>query len=284
MVGESLVWSDVDQALFLVDIVGKTISSFNPVNNSLSTWQAPEIATSIGLCRDGGFIVGLERRVCRWHPGGAFETAAVPEPDLPGNRLNEGAVAPDGSFWVGTMQTNLMPDGTPRQQTENAGAYYRISPSMEVSRLTANEYGITNTMAWLPDGRFVTADTTANTLYAFRQVPGGGLTDRTVFNAGFERGLPDGSAMDTEGFLWNCRVAGGACLARMAPDGRVDRVVDLPCTWPTSCAFGGPDLATLYVSSARFGMDSQHLTANPQEGALFALDVGARGTAANLFG
>ncbi len=89
----------------------------------------------------------LERRIAFWQPGGEFKTVAVPEPHLPGNRLNEGAAAPDGSFWFGTMQTNLNPDGSPRKQTENSGAYYRFSPDLEVRRLTPNEYGITNTMA-----------------------------------------------------------------------------------------------------------------------------------------
>ncbi|WP_309086670.1 SMP-30/gluconolactonase/LRE family protein, partial [Chelativorans sp.] len=201
----------------------------------------------------------------------------------PGNRLNEGAVAPDGSFWVGTMQTNLEPDGSPRAQTQNSGSYYRLSPQLELQQLTSSEYGITNTMAWLPGGLFVTADTSANTLYAFDMSMDGRPVNRRIFHAGFSRGLPDGSCIDADGYLWNCRVAGGACVARFAPDGSIDRVVELPCSWPTSCAFGGAELDTLYISSARFTMSDDYLASHPFEGAIFAVEVGVRGKPAHLF-
>jgi sugar lactone lactonase YvrE len=79
-------------------------------------------------------------------------------------------------------------------------------------------------------------------------------------------------------------VAGGACLVRFAPTGEVDRIVELPCSWPTSCTFGGADLGTLYVGTARFTMSEEHLAEYPQEGALLALDVGVRGVPAHLFG
>jgi sugar lactone lactonase YvrE len=103
-------------------------------------------------------------------------------------------------------------------------------------------------MAWLPGDRFVTADTLANTLYVFEMRGAGEIVNREIFHAGFPRGLPDGSCLDEEGYLWNCRVAGGACLVRFAPTGAVDRIVELPCSWPTSCTFGGADLGTLYVA------------------------------------
>jgi sugar lactone lactonase YvrE len=138
-------------------------------------------------------------------------------------------------------------------------------------------------MIWLADGRFVTADTVANTLYAF-DLKDGSLARRTIFNEGFPRGFPDGSCMDAEGYFWNCRVAGGSCIARFAPDGQIDRIVELPCSWPTSCAFGGDGLDTLYVTSARFTMTEGYLAANPQEGALFAVNVDVRGIAPNRFG
>jgi sugar lactone lactonase YvrE len=283
VVGESLIWVADHAALFWVDIGGKSISMFRPTDGHFESWPAPEFPTSIGYRKDDGFIVGLTRDVCLWQPGDVFEPVARPEPDLPGNRLNEGVVAPDGSFWVGTMSNNLNPDGSPKAQGDTSGAYYRIDPDFSVSRLTENEYGITNTMGWLPDGRFITADTIANTLYQF-DVKAGGLSNRRVFVEGFERGFPDGSCVDSEGFLWNCRVAGGLCVARFSPAGELDRIVELPCSWPTSCAFGGRDLTTLYVTSARFTMSEAHLAANPQEGGLFAVDVGIRGIPTNRFG
>jgi sugar lactone lactonase YvrE len=283
VVGESLIWMAEHSALYWVDIGGRSVSMLHPANGHFETWPAPDFPTSIGLRKDGGFITGLSRDVCLWSPGDIFEPVARPEPDLPTNRLNEGVVAPDGSFWVGSMDNNLNPDGSPKPQSASSGAYYRVEPDFSVTRLTPNEYGITNTMGWLADGRFVTADTIVNTLYQF-DVDGGRLVNRRIFAKDFPRGFPDGSCVDSEGFLWNCRVAGGSCVARFAPDGSVDRVVELPCSWPTSCAFGGRDLATLYVTSARFTMSAEHLAANPQEGGLFAVDVGVRGILPNMFG
>ncbi|MBA3518738.1 MAG: SMP-30/gluconolactonase/LRE family protein [Rhizobiales bacterium] len=109
------------------------------------------------------------------------------------------------------------------------------------------------------------------------------LSDRRVFSPPLDRGLPDGSCLDAEGYVWNCRVVGGACVARFAPDGSLDHVVELPCTWPTSCTFGGPDLRTLFITSARFTMTSEHLGENPQEGGLFVVEVGVKGAPGYLF-
>ena len=96
--------------------------------------------------------------------------------------------------------------------------------------------------------------------------------------------MPDGSCMDAEGGIWTARVAGGACLTRTGPDGKVTEIAELPCTWPTSCVFGGEDLSTLYVASARFTMDAEHLAAHPWEGGLFAVKPGIRGLSAHRFG
>ena len=105
---------------------------------------------------------------------------------------------------------------------------------------------------------------------------------RREFTQTHSKGLPDGSCLDAEGYLWNCRVAGGASVVRFAPDGRVDREIPLPCSSPTSCAFGGPDFATLFITSATFGME-QHQLEGGKQGGLFALDVGLRGRPANRF-
>jgi sugar lactone lactonase YvrE len=284
IVGESIVWDVERNCLFWVDIIGRVIRRYDPETRAERRWDLQEFPTSIGLRSDGGAILGLTRRVALWNFSDEMETFAVPEPDRPGNRLNEGRVAPDGSFWVGTMQQNFLADGTPTELVGKSGRYYRIDPDGSVARLSDDLYGITNTMAWLPDGRFVTADTTDNALYVYDvDRSGKTLLDRRPFSEPFSRGFPDGSCVDAEGGIWTCRVAGGAALTRTTPNGRIDRVVELQCSWPTSCTFGGPALATLYVTSARFTMSAAHLSANPQEGGLFALEPGVVGTAEPRF-
>ncbi|MDW4499362.1 SMP-30/gluconolactonase/LRE family protein [Sulfitobacter sp. D35] len=285
IVGESLVWDDRKGCLFWVDIIGRRLHRFDSANGRHETYPTPGRVTSIGLRADGGAIVGLERRVTLWDYTEGFETLAEVEPESPENRLNEGVVGPDGAFWVGTMQNNIARDDAPKDITASTGALYRVTADGAVDAVCDDRFGITNTMVWTDDGRFITADTLQNTLYSYAiDAKTGMLSDRRTIVSGFERGLPDGSCLDAEGFIWNCRVVGGHCVARFAPDGRLDRIVELPCSWPTSCAFGGAGLSTLYVTSARFTMDADHLAAHPEEGGLFALTPGVRGLPCHRFG
>jgi sugar lactone lactonase YvrE len=284
-VGESIIWDDRNQTLFWVDIGGKRIHRLDRASGNYKTWNTPDFVTSIGLRKDGGAIVGQLQDVALWDFGNTFTPLAHPEPDWPGNRLNEGVVAPDGSFWVGTMQNNLNPDGSPKDMDADTGALYRIAPDGHVTRLSQNNIGITNTMAWTKDGQFISADTTTNTLYIYdHDSSGHAISNRREFLARYNRGLPDGSTMDAQGHLWNCRVVGGNSVIRITPEGTIDRVVELPCSWPTSCTFGGVNFDTLYVTSARIAMTEAHLAETPCEGSVFAVRTDVTGLPTNRFG
>ena len=104
----------------------------------------------------------------------------------------------------------------------------------------------------------------------------GRVANRRVFAKTDRYGHADGSTIDAEGFLWNARWDGG-CLIRWAPDGSIDRIVEMPCRRVTSAIFGGPDLDVLYVTSVRYGLSEAELSEQKQAGAIFALDVGAKG-------
>jgi sugar lactone lactonase YvrE len=283
IVGESLVYDERQDALLWVDIGGKRIHRLSLRDQRHELWPAPDFPTSIGLRADGGAVVGLRDRVALWDYGDEFRTLAIVEPDLPDNRLNEGRVGPDGAFWVGTMRNNLHPDGSPKDITGESGAVYRVDPEGSVTQMTPREFGITNTMVWTDDRLFITADTLRNEIYAY-DIRHGALSGKRVFATPIERGLPDGSCLAADGRVWNCRVVGGACVASFHPNGQLDRIVDLPCSWPTSCTFAGPGLSTLYVTSARFTMTPEHLAACPEEGGLFALSVGTEGRPEGRFG
>jgi sugar lactone lactonase YvrE len=283
IVGESIIWSPAEAALYWVDIVGSAIHRLDPATGAHRQWATPELPTSVGLRRGGGFIVGLRQRVALWSPGGTFATFAVPEPDKPGNRLNEGVVAPDGSFWVGTMQDNIGSDGGPKPAPDRTGRLYRISAEGKVTALSPERFGITNTMVWLDDGSFVTADTVTNSLFRFDYDPVAlTLANPRPFASSLPRGLPDGSTRDTAGAVYNCRVAGGAGIARIDPAGDVE-MIELPVRSPTSCTFGGPQLQTLYVTSARFGMSEAEVATHPLEGALLAIPFSVQGKRSSTF-
>ena len=286
--GESIVWDERDEALWWVDITGRRVHRLEPASGKHALHPAPDIVTSLGLRADGGLILGLRSTIVRWDGQAALEPAnlevlATPEPDMPENRLNEGVVGPDGAFWVGTMQNNIAEDGTAVEIEHSSGGLHRLAADGGLTRLSRPEYGITNTMAWPDERTFLLGDTLADTIYAFDRDPGtGALTNRRPFAAGFGRGLPDGSCLDAEGYLWNCRFGGG-CVVRFTPDGAVDRVLELPCTSPTTCTFGGPERRTLFITSARFGVDPAQVRANPSEGGLFALEVGVAGRPEHRF-
>jgi len=269
IVGESLIWDDRTARLIWVDMLGHAIHIFDPVSHAHDRYDTPGMVTSIGMRRDGGYVVGLERSVVLWAPDQPFDPLTPIEADLHGNRLNEGVVGPDGCFWVGTMQNNVDADGAPRDQTEASGQVWRIHPDGRAELMLDAGFWLTNTIAWL-NGRVIIGDTGRNTLYSFAHDPSGGLCDKQVFLADYDSGLPDGSCVDANGQLWNCRVVGGAEVLCLNEKGMPVQKVQTPCTWPTSCVIGGPDMDTLYVTSARFTMTHAHLDAAPWEGDLFA--------------
>ena len=284
IVGESLVWDFRYNRFLWVDIISKLIHAFDPQKGKHESWPTPDFVTSIGLSADGGYIVGLCHEITLWRPYQEFDTLAIPEPNMPNNRLNEGVVGPDGAFWVGTMQNNIKSNGDPKEITASSGAIYRVTVDGTVTRISEQTFGITNTLIWSGD-RLITADTIENKIYSFGiDSSTGMLEDRRTILEGFDRGLPDGSTPDIEGAFWNCRVVGGACLLRLSAQGELINTIDLPVTWPTSCAFGGTNLDQLFVTSARFTMGKDHLDSNPQEGSLVQVEVGMKGTQENVFG
>ena len=166
------------------------------------------------------------------------------------------------------------------------GAYYRLTPVMVVERIGLPEVLITNTMQFSPDGGiFYTCDSAEQMILAFdHDVATGALSNRRVFASTLEAGCyPDGSAVDADGYLWNAQWAGSR-VVRYAPDGSIDRVVKMPVSRPTSCAFGGDGLKTLYITSAREGLSDAALDRQPMAGSLFALEVDVPGLAVPEFG
>ena len=163
-----------------------------------------------------------------------------------------------------------------------SGSLYAIAPDLSWQR---QESGLTvaNGLDWSPDGRsFYFVDSAHSRIYAYAfDAKTGTLADRRVFAE--VAGRPDGLAVDAEGFVW-CAIWDGWCLHRYAPDGRLDREVWLPVPRPTSLAFGGPDLKTLFITTARIRLPSRVLAEAPFSGGLFTLPVDVPGLAAAEFG
>jgi sugar lactone lactonase YvrE len=197
----------------------------------------------------------------------------------PAVRFNDARVDPRGSLWVGSMRNNVNPDGSSAEAGGKDGILYRIDPDAAVT-VRRRDVGISNTLAWTPDRRrFYFGDSMANTIWSYDYDRAtGAIANERVFFANFERGLPDGSTMDAEGYLWNCRYYGG-CIVRVAPDGKIDRVIDMPVKNITTCTFGGADLKTLFVTTASADAPPGDRLA----GGLYAIKCEVGGLAENNF-
>lgn len=268
--GESPAWAAREQALYWVDIPEKRL--FRLGQTGVETWQLPEICSAVVPRATGGVVLTLERRVVLFDPGsGWLETLCRPDRNLQ-NRSNDARCDASGRLWLGTMQNNFDANGNGQEITQSSGSLFRIEPDSSTVELLSN-IGISNGLAWSPDSKTMYfADSMTNQIDAYDfDLEQGSISNKRLFS-NFDRGAPDGSSVDNEGFLWNARWGAG-CLVRFNPNGKLDRMIELPFAQPSSCTFGGQHLEILYVTSARTGLTNP----NEFDGALLALDVGARG-------
>jgi sugar lactone lactonase YvrE len=268
--GECPVWSVDEQALYWVDINAPSLNRFDPSTGRNTAWP---MAASIGcfaLRRSGGFIVAL--RDGFWlvdRQGRPERKVADPPYDATHHRFNDGRVDPRGRFWAGSMN---------ERRDAATGKLYRLDAALE---LTAMIPGVTisNGLAFSPDGRTLYhADTQTRTINAWDfDAPTGGIANRRIF-AQFadEAERPDGAAVDREGCYWTALYRAGKVL-RLSPRGERLAEYVLPAMCPTMCAFGGPDLKTLYITTARQRREADELRRLPQSGGLFAMRVAVPG-------
>lgn len=275
--GESPVWSVAEQALYWVDVRAPAIHRFDPISEIHRVWSVPEQIGSIGLASDARLIAALRTGFFYFDTKtGGLKPILDPEPDLPVNRLNDGKMDPAGRFWCGSMSD---PDRAP------VGTLYRLDPD---GSCTATETGITipNALCWSPDGKTMYfADSVERMIRAYDFDPAtGGMSHRRDFVTVPEAdGVPDGATVDAEGHLWSAHMR-GARVTRYTPDGRIDRVIELPCGNITSCGFGGKNLDVLYITTARQRLTDEELATQPLAGSLFAVKTGVSGVAEPVFG
>lgn len=268
--GEVPVWDDRAQALYWVDIEGRLLQRLDHATGAVARWTMPERIAAVAVREAGGLVVALASGFALFDPAsGRIERLAAPEAHLPGNRFNDGKCDRHGRFWAGTMDDQLQ---------AKTGALYRLDPDGACHQLETG-IAISNSLAWSPDDRtFYFADSLDRTIYAYDfDIEAGTIANRRIFCTTHDQpGVPDGSTVDAAGYVWNAQWDGWR-LVRYAPDGQVDRVLDLPVQKPTSCAFGGPDLATLYITSAVWDLTDEQRRSQPQAGGLFAVEVGVKG-------
>lgn len=269
--GEGVVWCARTDALYWTDIHSAALWRHRPSDGSTVQWPMPERLASFALCQaDGWLLLALATRLAFFN----LETGELrdlqPIEGAPDTRANDGGCDRQGRFVFGTLHE---PAHGPKQP---AGAFYRLNTDLTLERLPLPGVAISNSIAFSPDGTTLYfCDSLEKRIQRcdYRDQLG---TPVTFVDLSDAPGEPDGSTVDREGGLWNAQW-GAARVVRYLPDGTEDEVIAVPTAQPTRPAFGGPDLATLYVTSAHDGMDATTRAADSSAGDVFALVPGVRG-------
>ncbi len=279
--GEGVLWHPGEKAVYWTDICRFLIHRYSPADGSVKSWHFKEpVTTVLPTSNPERFAVCLGSRIILWEPGSDLRRdLGFMLPNWPAVRLNDAGVDVRGSIWVGSMRNNVNSDGSETEAGGTDGILYRIDPEGDVTEWE-RDLGVSNTFVWTSDNkRLYFGDTLQNAIWAYDyDAQTGAPVKRGPHLEGFARGLPDGSAIDQDGYLWNCRW-GGSCIVRVSPEGRVDSVIEMPTRNITNCTFGGSDLNTLYVTTAANPTDAGDRLA----GSLFAIETTVRGVPANEF-
>jgi len=275
--GEGITWSSVDSCIYWLDIKPKSVLyKIDLYSNKLETFDLPEFVTASSIISNNEIALVSNNGVNKFDFNtNSYERIIDVEKDIPTNRSNDGASDAKGRLWFGTMQNNFNQDGSAKSLNAKSGSLYCLSDNK--INIVEKNLGIPNTFVWSPDNtKFYFADTVEGSLLEYNfNLDEGILSDKKNF-FNFDRGAPDGSTIDSEGFIWNCRW-GGSCVVKIDPKGRVDKIYDLPVENVTNCVFGGNDLKTLFITTAN------NSDKNEYDGSLFALNVNTPGIEDNKF-
>ena len=272
--GEGITFSKKDQTLYWLDINNTSkLHRFNLNNQQKDIFEIPEIVTAISIKSENEIILVSNNGINLFDTNNKkFQRILNIENKFLHTRSNDGASDVMGRLWFGTMQNNFDKDGESIPIKENIGKLYRVDKD-NIITIVEDNIGIPNTFVWSPDNKnFYFTDTLDGNIMKYDyDVETGNLSNKQFF-ANFDRGFPDGSTMDTDGCLWNCRW-GGSCVVRYTPSGEVDQVIEMPVENITNCVFGGKDLKTLFITSANNPGKNQH----ELDGSLFSINLNYQG-------
>ena len=276
-VAEGPVWDDASGTLVWVDIMGNQVHRYDPAKDRDHAVDVGQAVGAAVLRRNGkGLVLALRDGFGLLDEAKqSVEIVAPVEVDVPTNRMNDGKADPGGRFWAGTMAF---------ESTPGRGSLYRLDPDLQVSKHVSG-ISISNGLDWSLDGRqmyYVDSPTQGVDVFDFDAAEGKLSARRRLITIAPEEGLPDGMTVDEEGGLW-VALHGSGSVRRYTLDGHVDKVVRVPPTMVTCCAFGGPDLTDLYITTMNYGMSEEARRAQPLAGALFRCRPGVRGRPPNRF-
>lgn len=278
--GECVLWCERTGRLLWTDIPAATLWAYTPATGRKASWPMPERLCCFALTgSDDRLLLGLASGLAFFtFSSGKVTRICDVEPDIPSTRINDGRCDRQGRFVFGMFNQAEHPKHA-------LGGFYRLNLDLSLERLPLPNAAIANSICFSPNGRrMYFADSTQKAILYADYNPCSAEVGRvhTFVAADAVPGEPDGSTIDAAGFLWSTRWGAGI-VARFAPDGQLERTVPLAVPQPSCPAFGGPDLTTLFVTSAHLGMTNAERVAAPLSGALFAQALEIRGLPESRF-
>lgn len=275
IVGEGPVWDPSAGLLVWVDIEGKRIYEFDTATGVNREIEVPQYPGAVVRRASGGYMAAVTNGFAAVDSDGRFELVVPVEADLPENRMNDGKCDPQGRFWAGT--TRMLHDAP-------IGVLHRLDTDLSLHPMV-DELWVSNGLDWTSDNRrmyFIDSFAGSVDVFDYESSTGDIANRRPLIDVPQSWGTPDGMTLDAEGYLW-VAFWGGSCVRRFDPEGQLDREITLPVTQVTSCAFGGPDLRDLYITSGCRGLDAEALEREPHAGGLFRARPGVQGRPAFEF-
>lgn len=259
--GEGPVWDPREAVLWWLDIPGARLHRTDPATGATVSTELGQQVGALAVRDSGGLVLATPDGFVAFDPAtGRRELLAPVEADDGGTRMNDGKCDSRGRFWAGTMAYDFR---------SGAGSFYRLDPDGTVTTMLTG-VTISNGLGWSADEKTMYyIDTMTGLVEAFDfDVDQGSISNRRpVVKITEGDGLPDGMCVDAEGCLW-VALYGGSAVHRYRPDGSLDRIVELPVVNVTCCAFGGPDLSDLYITTG---------------GGLYRCRPGVQGTPAHTY-
>jgi sugar lactone lactonase YvrE len=278
LLGEGPLWDPNKKILYWIDILKQKLHAFNPSEKTNKTYDLQEAFTAIALRKNGSLLATLKKRIAYYDPDTKTLTPVCEvEGGKRDNRFNDAKCDRRGRFWAGTMNEKNMKEPT--------GALYRFDFD---GKLTCHQESLclSNGLGWSPDNSvFYLVESFKYAIFAYDfDIDKGTLSGKRQFASVDEQsgGCPDGMTVDGQGYVWSAQPGLGR-VVRYHPSGKIDQVIEMPVLRPSSCIFGGENLDTLYIPTARELMSKEQLEKYPLSGSLFAIHTGVKGIPETCF-
>lgn len=285
ILGEAPIWHPLENVLYWVDILKPTLHRLDLKKNNHQSWIMPSDIACISPCKNGGLIAAFKNGVAILNPVSNtvkyIDTLSEELSKL--SVFNDGHCDRQGRFWIGSKNPFEVKSSDPLK-IKPSGHIYRFGSEKKLIK-QADNFLVCNGLVFSLDSKyFFVANSPKRIIYRYDfDSETGTIHNPIVFiKVADDAGVPDGMAFDAEGYLWNCHFNGWR-ITRYTPDGKVDRVINMPVSHPTSCCFGGPNLKTLFITSANRDVTASELKNQPLAGMLFAIDVDVPGVVEPCF-